>query len=231
MQPQQLIAVARVTGTVFNKSDRYNVTIGGDGLADLKPPLSVWLHRPTYRGNDLKKILNSVNPHPRENGLFAAAELTWRKIGVNRKAQVNLKVGADFSDWGPEGVGDLRGWWLCVEREQLAASGEVYVFQLLGLAVHRMDEQGGREAEVVGTVTGYVETGAHGILETRTVASFEKLAGAGAESERPSEAEDGDAGEGQTGEVEVLVPLVPEYTELDLDQGRVYVRGYDDLIV
>ncbi|MEQ9364877.1 MAG: hypothetical protein RIF32_11570 [Leptospirales bacterium] len=210
MQPQDLqdlLAVARLTGASSGKGARYSATVGGDGLAGLKPPVKIWLHRPAYRGNDLKKILNSVHPHPRSDGVFVPVELLFRKIGVKGKAQVRLKLPEDFS--GDDGDLDLIGWWLCCERGQLAAAGDVYVFQLIGLAVHRRNEQGETEAEAVATVTGYLETGAHGLLETRMRRSTET----GSE------------------DVEVLVPLVPEYTELDLPNQRVYVRGYDDLIV
>ncbi|MCR9144539.1 MAG: hypothetical protein NXI24_20035 [bacterium] len=209
MQPQDLedlIAVARLTGGLPGKTSRYGVTVGGDGLADLKPPIQIWLHRPAYRGNDLKKILSSVKPHPRSDGFFAPVELLSRKVRGKGKGEVRLKLPEDFT--GDDGDLDLMGWWLCCEREQLAATGEVYVFQMIGLAVHRRNGEGEPfEEQPVATVTGYIETGAHGLLETRTLAT------------------------GDAEPIEVLVPLVPEYAELDLPNKRVYVRGFDDLIV
>lgn len=213
MQPkdlQDLIAVARITGSLPGGSDRYNVTVGGDGLAALKPPVDIWLHRPAYRGNDLKKILNCVTPHPGADGSFASVRLLSRKIGVNRKAQIKLRLPEDFTGDAASQDLDLAGWWLCCERGQLTASGDdVYVFQLIGLAVHRINEAGEREAEPVAVVTGYLETGAHGLLETRTTVPIKS----------------------EAAEIEVMVPIIPEYAELDLPNGRVYVRGYEDLIV
>ena len=208
MQPsdlQDLIAVARITGALPGRPGRFSVTVGGDGRATLKTPVDVWLHRPAYRGTDLKKILASITPHPQSDGRFERARLVSRTIGGKKsKAQVRLDVAEETQrDKGDE---ELYGWWVCVERRQLIeATSDVFIFQLIGLAVYPVDESGERGAEPIAVVTGYMETGAHGLLETRTLPR-------------------GDA------EVEVLVPLVPEYAELDLPNGRVYVRGYEDLI-
>jgi ribosomal 30S subunit maturation factor RimM len=198
--PENLIAVARITGS-DGRGGRFRVTVGGDGLAAIKPPLDIWLHRPAYRGNDLQRILDSVRPHPHSDGAFLRARLVFRSIKANRKGRVVLEGPDDTVFVPPVDSPDLDGWWLCLNQQQLAGPGpDVYVFQLIGLAVHAArGEQ--RDPEPLATVTGYIETGAHGVLETKTA--------------------DG---------VEVLVPFVPEYTELDLDAGRVYVRDFADLI-
>ena len=135
-EPAELIAVARITGPLPHRPDWFRVTVGGDGLEALKPGAEIVLHRPAYRGNDLKRILASVTPHPGADGLLLGATLRARSIGDNRKGRVKLILSetqqAELAAL-PETEQDLSGWWLCCSRAGLVAAAkgrDVYVFQL-----------------------------------------------------------------------------------------------------
>lgn len=200
MNCEDLIAVARIANA-DPKPGRYRITTGGDGLESLKLPAPVWLHRPAYQGNDLKRILSSVRPHPRDDGEFRAAVLRSTRVTEKKRGYIDLK--ATRADGNAPINEELNGWWVCVERAHLAAGAkddEFFVFQVLGLPVFAVDEQGKvAGAEPVGRVEGYLETGAHGVLEVRT-------------------------GDGN----EVLLPVVETYVHLDLAAGRIEVRDFED---
>ena len=147
-----LIALARITGA-DPRPLSYRVTTGGNGLEDLSLPCEIWLHRPAYRGTDLKRILASVYPHPDPAGEFQVATLEAWQPGQKSRGRVRLRCDVE----------ELDGWWICVEQERLiAGSDELYWFQVLGLPVR--DEAG----EAVATTAGYLETGAHGVLRLET---------------------------------------------------------------
>ncbi len=177
---------------------RHRITIGGDGLTALKLPAEVWLHRAAYQGNDLKRILDAVRPHPRDDGEFRAAVLDKARVTEKSRGYVDLQA---TPGEGGELINDeLQGWWICVERGVLAArvrKDEFFVFQILGLPVFAVDEDGSVSAEPAGHVEGFLETGAHGVLEVRTV-------------------------DGQ----EVLLPVVEAYVRMDLSAGRIEARDF-----
>lgn len=87
--------------------------------------------------------------------------------------------------------------WVCVTKAALVQDDGIYCFELVGCRV--LKETGG---PAVAEVLGYLETGAHGVIETRS-------------------------SDGQV----VLVPLVDEFVEFRLEERVLIIKAFDDFVV
>ncbi|MBX7057418.1 MAG: hypothetical protein K1X75_05085 [Leptospirales bacterium] len=149
MRLTALLAIARLARRRA-AADWYSITYSGDGLSSLSPPEPIAIYRPPYQGSDLAAILRCVRPQLDPQGRLIEGNLQSLRLGSAGKGAAQVVSGE---------LANLSSCWLCIERERLAASGDLYVFQLIGLPVFAEDESQPRAR-----VKDYFEAAGGGVL-------------------------------------------------------------------
>ena len=145
--PSKLIALARIAGEPVSK-DSYRITVAGDGLRDIKPPINCWIYLPADGGKIASTMLDPARKGLLTDGELRPARLKSRKVTGN-KGMVVVE---------PQSGGPLdAGMWICIEKRLLEATQGIYLYQIIGIPVYcaGIDR---------GVIKDYFETGAHGVL-------------------------------------------------------------------
>lgn len=104
--------------------------------------------------------------------LAPAAAGPWQERRLARLKQHGEGLVAAFADVSDRGAAEaLKGWWIGAPREALPATSEneFYWADLIGLTVVNT------AGDVLGTVAGLIETGAHDVLRVVDAEHHERL--------------------------------------------------------
>ncbi len=178
------MAVARITRAI-PPAGSFRITFAGDGLAVLKRG-DVALYTPAPS----EPLLGPSRAGPSPHGRFDRVRLTHLRVRAGTGT-----VTLTDPHGAPLGEEAAVGAWLCAAKADLAEEDAVFVYQLVGLPVVAAEDRGGPAR---GSVVGYFDHGAHGILEIEL-----------AEGER------------------LLVPFVERYCQLEPDESRIVISDLD----
>ncbi len=161
------------------------MTAGGNGLGELGAPFSAYLYEPPVQDRAQANLLTPAESGLNPDGKLFPLTVVWKTVSGKRGAVMINPV--------PNLDQGLEGCWLCVERASFAEDTGLYFFELRGLPVLAAET-----GQPLATVTGYLETAAHGVLVTTTP--------------------DG---------AEVLIPLVETFCQIDRAKKIVQVKQFD----
>ena len=160
IDPERLIAIARISGFDRNKNT-FLFTYGGDSFKYLKPPFSAYILLLNDKPISSSEILIPAARGPQHvSGRYISVNVSAISL-INSRGRFKLKSTVEIMNENPE---DVKGSWLCIEKEILENSADLYLFQFMGSAIY--EKEG---SDPIATVTDYFNNGAHGILVAKVI--------------------------------------------------------------